>query len=132
MPNEEAREAFPKILTYYMDRDNVSQSDISTRLDVSKQIVSDWVSGKKFPRVDKMQRLADMFGVLISDMYTYDKLPSSGSNPSIRESSSFSALTTEEQLLILTWRSADDRAREDAMKTLKAHPREKDIEQSAI
>ena len=79
MPNDEARLAFPKILSYYMDRDNIDQTAISERLHVSKQIVSDWVHGKKFPRVTNMQMLAEMFGVLLSDMYTYDKMPSSGS-----------------------------------------------------
>lgn len=131
MPNEEAREAFPKILTYYMNRDNISQSDISARLNVSKQIVSDWVSGKKFPRVDKMQRLADMFGVLLSDMYTYSKFPSSGSIPAMHESS-FPSLTDEEQLLILAWRKSDEVIKAGVRKLLDIPDDSKSTESSAI
>lgn len=46
----------------------VEQSDIVTALGVSASTVSDWVTGKKYPRVDAMQRLADYLGVLLSDL----------------------------------------------------------------
>ena len=70
MPDIEARKAFPKILAAYMAQHNLKQADVARSVHVSKQIVSDWLKGKKFPRVDKMQELADLFGVLMSDMYT--------------------------------------------------------------
>lgn len=73
MPDFEAREAFPKILAAYMEQNNMRQADVARSVHVSKQIVSDWLHGKKFPRVDKMQELADLFGVLMSDMYTPHK-----------------------------------------------------------
>ena len=74
MPDSEARSAFPKILKAYMDKNGYNQSDIARYLHVSKQTVSEWVKGNKFPRVDKMQALADLFGVLMSDMYTPQKV----------------------------------------------------------
>ena len=73
MPDSEARSAFPKILKAYMEKNGYNQSDIAKYLHVSKQTVSEWVKGNKFPRVDKMQALADLFGVLMSDMYTPQK-----------------------------------------------------------
>ena len=73
MPDSEARSAFPKILKAYMEKNGYNQSDIAKHLHVSKQTVSEWVKGNKFPRVDKMQELADLFGVLMSDMYTPQK-----------------------------------------------------------
>ena len=69
MPDIEAREAFPKILAAYMAKNGMNQADLARRVHVSKQIVSDWLRGKKFPRVDKMQEIANTFGVLMSDMY---------------------------------------------------------------
>ena len=69
MSDIEAREAFPRILTKYMQEYGMNQSDIARSVNVSKQIVSDWLRGKKFPRVDKMQELANLFGVAVSDMY---------------------------------------------------------------
>ena len=100
-----------------MDRNQMNQSDIAEKLHVSKQTVSEWINGKKFPRVDKMQQLADLFGVLMSDMYT----PSA----TLKESAFSMRLNSIEVDLVTAFRNADDRAREDAMKTLMDHPREK-------
>ena len=41
-------------------------------------------------------------------------------------------VSSEEQQLLTAWRMADDRAHEDAMKTLLSHSRKKTIESSAI
>ena len=95
----------------------MNQSDVAEKLHVSKQTISEWINGKKFPRVDRMQQLADLFGVLMSDMYT----PS----PTLKESSFSMRLDSAEVDLVTAYRAADDRAREDAMKTLLDHPREK-------
>lgn len=118
MPDSAARLAFPKILKSYMDRYHYNQTDIAKHLRVSKQTVSEWINGKKFPRVDKMQELADLFGVLMSDMYT----PSA----TLKENGFSVRLDAAEMDFINAYRGADDRAREDAMKTLIEHPREKD------
>ena len=80
MSDIEARKAFPRILNRYMTICGYNQSDIARRLNVSKQIVSDWLRGKKFPRVDKMQQLANLFGLQISDMY-----PSGNFQPNVIE-----------------------------------------------
>lgn len=69
MSDIEAREAFPRILAKYMQERGMNQSAVARSVNVSKQIVSDWLRGKKFPRVDKMQELANLFGVTVSDMY---------------------------------------------------------------
>ncbi len=74
MSDIEAREAFPKILAKYMKEHGMNQSDVARYVNVSKQIVSDWLHGKKFPRVDKMQALANLFGVSVSDMYPNENL----------------------------------------------------------
>lgn len=69
MPDN-AREIFVKNLHYLMEAKGISQADICRELDVSSATVSDWCSGKKYPRVDKMQRLADLLGVLFSTLTT--------------------------------------------------------------
>lgn len=69
MPDN-AREIFVKNLHYLMEAKGITQADICRELDVSSATVSDWCSGKKYPRVDKMQRLADLFGVLFSTLTT--------------------------------------------------------------
>lgn len=102
MPDSAARSAFPGILKRYMERDNLSRVDIANSLKVSKQTVSDWVCGKKFPRVDRMQKLADLFGVLMSEMYTDTGVPSQC------EESCNDVLSSDEQFVVDTYRTLSD------------------------
>ncbi|HAR88907.1 MAG TPA: XRE family transcriptional regulator [Ruminococcaceae bacterium] len=51
-----------------MNINNKKQADLVTELGLKTSTVSDWVNGKKYPRVDKMQLLADYFGILKSDL----------------------------------------------------------------
>ena len=64
--NDSARERFVENLLHYMEMNRISQTDIANRLGVSKTAVSDWVHGRKYPRVDAMQEMADMFGIPMS------------------------------------------------------------------
>ena len=45
-----------------------TRKDIADALDLSYYTVSDWVNGKKYPRMDKVERLAQYFGLLKSDL----------------------------------------------------------------
>ena len=45
-----------------------SRNDISNDLGISYYTVTDWVKGKKYPRMDKVEALANYFGVLKSDL----------------------------------------------------------------
>ena len=69
MPDN-AREIFVKNLRFLMDARGITQADICRELNVSSATASDWCSGKKYPRVDAMQRLADLLGVLFSTLTT--------------------------------------------------------------
>jgi len=69
MPDN-AREIFVKNLRYLMDAKGITQADICRELEVSSATASDWCNGKKYPRVDAMQRLADLLGVLYSTLTT--------------------------------------------------------------
>lgn len=64
------RIVFVNNLCHYMQMRGVDQSDIVTALGISASTVSDWVNGKKYPRVDAMQKIADYLGVLLSDLTT--------------------------------------------------------------
>jgi transcriptional regulator with XRE-family HTH domain len=69
MPDN-AREIFVRNLRYLMNARGISQADICRELGMSSTTVSDWCTGKKYPRVDAMQRLADLLGVLFSTLTT--------------------------------------------------------------
>lgn len=73
MPDN-AREIFVRNLRYLMDARGITQADICRELNVSSATASDWCTGKKYPRVDAMQRLADMLGVMFSTLTTENGL----------------------------------------------------------
>ena len=45
-----------------------TRRQICSDLDFSYYTFSDWVNGKKYPRMDKVEMLADYFGILKSDL----------------------------------------------------------------
>lgn len=57
------KEIFIKNLRYLMEAKEVTQADICRELGVSSATVSDWCNGKKFPRTDKLQRIAELLNV---------------------------------------------------------------------
>lgn len=75
MSTEEYRKIFAKKLRYYMDINHKTQMDLMTDLGFSSATVSNWCTGKKLPRMDKMEILAEYFGIEKSDLYE-EKLPS--------------------------------------------------------
>lgn len=62
------KEIFASNLNFYMKLNNVSRNDLSDALNVSYFTITDWVKGKKYPRMDKVELLAKYFGVKISDL----------------------------------------------------------------
>lgn len=46
----------------------LSQGDVAERLDVSRQSVSKWETGQSVPELDKIVRLADLFGVSVDEL----------------------------------------------------------------
>ena len=47
---------------------NKSRKDVCEALGISYYTFSDWVNGKKYPRMDKVEMLADYFGIKKSDL----------------------------------------------------------------
>ena len=62
------KEIFSINLKRLMDKKGISRQDLSKVLGVSYFTISDWVNGKKYPRMDKVEMLADYFGVLKSEL----------------------------------------------------------------
>lgn len=63
MTVEEMKLAFAKNLKNLMSLHNYNQDDISKICNVSQQTVSDWLTGKKYPRMDKVQAILDHFQI---------------------------------------------------------------------
>lgn len=64
----DTKDVFAFNLRRYMERYGKSRTDISEALKISYFTVSDWVNGKKYPRMDKVEMLASYFGIQKSDL----------------------------------------------------------------
>lgn len=59
---------FARNLQRQMDINGKTRRDVCDALGFSYYTFSDWVSGKKYPRMDKVEMLANYFGVLKSEL----------------------------------------------------------------
>ena len=64
----EHRIVFAENLNRKMKESGKTRGDISESLGISYFTVTDWVKGKKMPRMDKVEKHAEYFGCLKSDL----------------------------------------------------------------
>ena len=62
------RNIFASNLQRYMALNQKTRRDISEALGLSYFTVTAWVNGSKYPRMDKVEMLANYFGILKSDL----------------------------------------------------------------
>ncbi len=59
---------FAANLRRYMELNDKSRKDVCNDLGFNYNTYTDWVKGKKYPRMDKVEMLANYFGILKSDL----------------------------------------------------------------
>ncbi|MCM1258615.1 MAG: helix-turn-helix transcriptional regulator [Roseburia sp.] len=59
---------FAKALKYYISINGKTQQDLTKDLGISSSTLSQWVNGKMFPRMDKVQMLAQYFNISTADL----------------------------------------------------------------
>lgn len=90
--------------------------------------VSEWESGKRSPDIELIPIMSQILNVEPAFFVDENKeLALKFSSPK----SEYDSMSEQEHELISAYRAADDRAREDALKTLLDHPRKKE-EETAI
>lgn len=62
------KEIFSHNLNFYMNQNGKSRKDVSEAIGVSYFTYTDWVNGKKYPRMDKVEKLARYFNIKIADL----------------------------------------------------------------
>lgn len=67
-----AKEVLSENLKNLLERKGKTQTDMAKDLDLRQSTVSSWINAVKYPRRDKIELLADYFGVMPSDI-TEDK-----------------------------------------------------------
>lgn len=63
-----SKEVFATNLRYYMDSRGKNQKELAEIVGVSAPTMNDWLKAKKYPRIDKIEILANYFGILKSDL----------------------------------------------------------------
>ena len=59
---------FASNLKRYMKQNNKSRKEVAEAIGVSYYTYTAWVTGQKYPRMDKVELLANYFGILKSDL----------------------------------------------------------------
>lgn len=85
MSDDIYKKIFSKNLRNYMSLNNKNQNDLMKDLGLSSSTVSNWCTGLKLPRMDKVQMLADYFGINKSDLIEEKPEPSSSQSKDTKE-----------------------------------------------
>ena len=128
------KEFFRKNLPYYMKRAGMNQIDLAKAVGKSEASVSLWLSGKAFPRIDTIQKIADALGCATDDLIVERSEPDgsrfmsliSPSHP--LDPSILSALVErtrpqtpkEDSQMVVLWRTASIQAKRAAIAVLES------------
>ena len=103
---------FQERIKQLIEESGKSQSLIASDFGIAKQTISAWVTGQNSPRQPIVNALSIYFGVSIPWLYGYD----------VEKNIEIINLTSDEKTMLRAYRSADERARSDALRTLLDHP----------
>lgn len=67
------KEVMAKNISKYMKEKNVDRTRLSNDLKLKYTTVSDWINAKTYPRIDKIELLANYFGVSKADLVEEEK-----------------------------------------------------------
>ena len=62
------KEIFAKNLKRYIEQSGKDRRDLADTWGFKYSTVSEWLNAKKYPRIDKIQIMADYFGIAMSDL----------------------------------------------------------------
>ena len=80
MSNLGNKEIFAKNLAYYLERSGKDQKVVAEVVGVAPSTFNEWMKAKKYPRIDKIEILANYFGILKSDLI--EEVTEDGYSPS--------------------------------------------------
>ena len=102
------REVFARNLAMYLQRSGRSQREMAEIVGVSSSTFNDWIKGKKYPRIDKIEFMANFFGIKKSDLIE-DK----------KESSPSEEVTEGEKLMLELFRQIPKDRQQEALDLLR-------------
>jgi len=72
------KEVMAANLAYYTERSGKTQKELAMIVGVAPSTFNDWMKGRKYPRIDKIEILAEYFGILKSDLIENKSLEREG------------------------------------------------------
>jgi repressor LexA len=63
MIDSESKKAMARNIQYYLDLQNKDRNDLCRALDLPYTTVSNWLQGVRYPRIDKIEKMAQYFNV---------------------------------------------------------------------
>ena len=77
------KEIFAKNLNYYVARSGRSQAELADECGVAQSTFNEWCRAKKYPRIDRIQRLCEIFGGIRMSALIEEKTGADGTDLSI-------------------------------------------------
>ena len=68
MGNLGNKEIMAKNIRYYMDKYDKTRQEMCDALGVKYTTFTDWVKGNSYPRIDKIEMMANYFGISKADL----------------------------------------------------------------
>lgn len=102
----ENKEVMARNLKKYMEKKGVNAAEVCNALGFKPNTYSNWINAKIYPRIDKIQMLADFFGI---------------SKAALVEDSENIALSPKEQQIVIGYRESDETTRSIVEKILLKH-----------
>lgn len=113
MSNIGNKEIFAKNLSYYVDQSGRDQKEIAEQVGVAPSTFNEWVKAKKYPRIDKIELLANYFGILKSDLIEEPDID--GKNPP----SEITVLTEGEKMLLELFKQIPENKQEVVLEMIR-------------
>ena len=106
MPIEDIKRNFSETLKAIMQKHGKTQGDLVKDLNFRQATVSDWLNGKKYPRMDKIEKLANYFDISINELLLQSVTVPVPASPSL-------SLTQQEETHIKKYRQLDADGKEE-------------------
>ena len=106
------KEVFSKNLRFYLEMTDKTQKDVALAIGVTPASLNEWLKGKKYPRIDKIEMLARYFGILKSDL-----IEEKGMNKTLPQ---VQTLTEGETALLELFRQIPEDAQKMYLEVLRA------------
>lgn len=68
MATQKQKDIFARNIKYYLNERDMTQTQLAKILDYPEMTVSNWVNAKYYPRIDKIQEMADFLSINKSDL----------------------------------------------------------------